>query len=887
MVTRSDDDSFDDDSPWYSAQEGGWPGLPERPRQFVSRGRLLDQLDATPDSPLVLVSAPAGTGKTSLVADWASTRSPGRLEWITFDHGEVLWPAFLDALERLGIAIPTTSSLPGDAGLDPHLRRQLAVAIASESEPLTVVIDGYDVSSATVAADVDFLLKHNGHRMRLVLLTRADPVLPLYRYRLDESMTEVRMADLALRDEEASALLAQMGVSLSAESVHELNTRTRGWVTGMRFAGKLLLDHADPDGDIGQVKGERGSIAEYLMGEVLATQRPEDLELLMALSVPDTIEPGLACALAGESAARALTSLSRVNVFLESVPEQVERYRFHPFLRDLLRAELAYRSPAMWADLHRRTARWYAVQGLLVPAARHHAAVEEWDEVARLVVDHDAWAELLLGEGTPPLVQVLQSLPGEVDDPAAVVVRAALALAARDRARFDQEMESFDLVDDHPSHEALVRAHALLSALRARDGATPAEAMRHSAAAEHAAMSRPGPASGLVPLALLTKGIAQARLGLTAEARATLGAGVVAAERSHAPALVVECLGLLALLACAEGDLTQGASTAAQAIRAASAAGIAVRSRPAAPEIALAWVATDQFDLRAAGDHLQAAELAQVVSEDPVSHAFHALVTSRLRAAHGDRGAAVTTASSAVDDLGDEDRWLSARLRLELALRLIARGDVDEARVAIEAVDEPSAAPAVALVLGQVDLALGDDDGAARALAQARGPGAPVPVRVSASLAECARLLRAGAGPQAHQVLLDALLLARRDHLRRPFHEAAPPVRQALQQDRRLATAHAWLFDRSGRAMARPARPATPQTTPPVRTPAPVEQLTEKEMEVLGHLAALLTTEEIAAEMYISVNTVRTHVRNILRKLGVSRRNAAVRVAREHELLPG
>uniref|UniRef100_UPI0028AA71B2 helix-turn-helix transcriptional regulator n=1 Tax=Aeromicrobium sp. TaxID=1871063 RepID=UPI0028AA71B2 len=160
---------------------------------------------------------------------------------------------------------------------------------------------------------------------------------------------------------------------------------------------------------------------------------------------------------------------------------------------------------------------------------------------------------------------------------------------------------------------------------------------------------------------------------------------------------------------------------------------------------------------------------------------------------------------------------------------------------------------------------------------------APVPVRVAAALVDCARFLRGGAGVQAHHALVQALLLARTVTLRRPFHEAAAPVRQLLLHDQKLATEHAWLFERPGTAMVRPTARRAPEAT---ERSAPVEQLTEKEMEVLGHLAALLTTEEIASEMYISVNTVRTHVRNILRKLGVSRRNAAVRIAREYELIP-
>ncbi|SKB10245.1 LuxR C-terminal-related transcriptional regulator [Aeromicrobium choanae] len=884
MVTRPSNDPADHDSSWYGATFGGWPGLPERPRQFVSRPRLLDQLDSEPSASLILVSAPAGTGKTSLVADWASTRTPGRLEWITFDPGDVLWPSFVDALERLGIALPASSAPSGDAGLDPRMRRDLALALASAPDPVTLVVDGYEVSSATVAADLDFLLRHSGHRLRLVLLTRSDPVLPLYRYRLEESMIELRMADLALGDDEAAGLLDQMGVRLTRDSVQELNARTRGWVTGMRFAGKLLLDHDDPDADIGQVMGESGSIAEYLMGEVLADLSPRDLDLLMALSVPDIIEPGLAHALAGEGTDRALSSLAHVNVFLETVPDRRDHYRFHPFFRDLLRAELGYRSPETWALLQRKAAQWYAAEGLLAPAARHHASIGAWEDVARLVTEHDAWAELLLADRTHPLVQVLRAVPADVEAPAAVLVRATLALATREGERFDGEMIRFAAAEGERGTDVdLARARALLLALRAREAADPGEALALADAAEEMRGDLTRRDSALVPLVLATKGIAQVRHGLTADARISLREGAVAADRSGSPSLVVECLGLLALVSCCEGDLAVGSSAAAHAVRAARDAGIAVEDRPAAAEIALAWVAVEHFDLRAATDHLKAAESSRFVLQDPASRTLLALVRSRLRAAQGDRGAAVSGVTAALDALAEADRWLGARLRVELAAWLVARGDVQTARETIDGLDDPTVAGALALVRAQTDLAAGNDAGAALAMGEARDPAAPVAVRVAASLVECARLLRTGSGVQAHRVVLEALVLARPITLRRPFHEAPAPVRQLVLQDRQLAAAHAWLFERSGAPMT---RPPVRRPSEPVGPTAPVEQLTEKETEVLGHLAALLTTEEIAAEMYISVNTVRTHVRNILRKLGVSRRNAAVRIARELELLP-
>lgn len=869
------------DPGWTVSASGGWPGVPERPRQFVMRPRLLDLLDAEPGCSLVLVSAPAGTGKTSLVVDWVTTRAPAALEWVTFDPGDAFWPAFAGALERLGVTVPVGCAPDGDAPLDPGARRELALAIASGPESLTVVVDGLDVDSLVLAGDIDFLLRHTGHQLRIVLLTRADPVLPLYRYRLAASMTEVRMADLALTDEEAAGVLASMGVEVPPEVVHALNRRTRGWVTGTRFAGKFLGEKHDHVADVTEFLTESDSIAEYLMGEVLATQPPDVVDLLMTMSVPDAIEPELADALGGHGAARSLASLARVNVFVERVPAHPAHFRFHPFFRDLLRAELRYRSPSRLDELQRRAADWYAERGRLTSAARHYAAVEAWTEVARLVVEHDAWCRLLFSDGTHPLVRTLREIPASLQAPEAVAVRAALALTDHDERRCDDELAGLDGV---AASERVRRACALLRAVRAGHGVGPGEALALAEAAESAvATEEDGAEPGLLALAHLMSGSAMLRDGEVDGARERLLAAVATSDSQASPAVLVAALGQLALLSCGEGDLQQAASYAARATRAATDAGLTVVDRSPAAEIAAAWVALEQFELRAASEHVRAAEREGFVLDDPVAEVLLVLVRARLRAAQGDRAPAAAEVSTALEALEDGDRWLAARLRLELVPWLVARGETDAALRLVAELDEAVAGPAAALARGQAHLASGQEGAAARELARARDAGSPVPVRVTAALTEGARLLRAGHAAAAHQAVLEALNLARTGLLRRPFHEAPVQIRQLVKQDRQLAGAHPWLHGHSAAAAPKP----RPRVAPEPRTAmAPVEQLTEKELEVLRHLAELLTTEEIAAEMYISVNTVRTHVRNILRKLGASRRNAAVRIAREYELIP-
>ncbi len=869
----------------------GWAGIPQLPRQFLPRPRLLDQLDGDERCTLTLVSAPAGTGKTTLVADWVTTRGSDNIEWITFDRDEPFWPGFAGCLVRLGVPVTAKTMPAGDVSLDPAVRHALASAVAAQDKHLTIVIDGYEVESAAVASDLDFLLRHTGHRLRLVLLTRADPVLPLYRYRLDETMTEVRMADLAFTDEEALALLETMGVGLTTESIRILNARTKGWVTGLRLAGRMLAESEDPDGAVDEVGGDTGSIAEYLLGEVLAVHPPEIRELLMATSIPDTIQPGLAEALAGRSAARTIALLVRVNVFIEKVPGHADHYRYHPFFRDLLRAELAYTSPETMTRLQRRAAEWFAEQGLLTPSVRHFVSAGAWDEAVAHVVDSAAVGQLVLGDGGDPLVRMLKDVPADLEEPAAAVVRAALALTEGDTSAFGEELDRARRphAEGDPHAKAIDLAVAVLGALRARFSEDPREAEILARAAEEALgeaanRSKVRAHPELVALVLAAKGIAAARQGDLEGAEEAFHAGAGASVEASADPLLVECLGYLAILACCSGDLERATTLASRALRAAADAGIPVADRSAAAQAALAYVDMERFDLRAATEHVRSAERSDFIAGDPVPRTFLQIARSRLQVAQGDRAGAIADVSQAAAGFEDHSSWLAERLSLELGHLEVNGEHPERALTAMEGLSGGGTAAEAALVAAQAKLKLGDEAAAIELLSLAGGDQAPVAVRALAWLVECGRQIRAGSPGRARNAMGNALRLAAPTRLRRPFHEAPAPVRHLLVGDPKLVAEHGWLFDVGSKSIPRAPRRAPAAVEP--RT-APVESLTPKELEVLGYLAEMLTTEEIAASMYISVNTVRTHVRNILRKLGVSRRNAAVRAARELELIPG
>jgi LuxR family maltose regulon positive regulatory protein len=873
----------------------GWPRTPTLPPHYVRRPRLLSLLDRADARPLVLVSAPAGSGKTSLVADWCeATAAHDRTAWVTFEpEDEALWPAVVGCLERLGVAVPP-AALPADAtAVDRRLLATVASAVAAHPTRVTVVIDGYEVVSADVGRDLDFLLRHSGHRLQLVVLTRADPVLPLYRYRLEGTVAEVRRADLAFTDDEAALLLRQCGVSLSATSVHTLNDRTKGWAVGLRFAATFLEHHEDTEAAVEQVAGDTGNIAEYLLGEVLDAQTAEVRELLLSTSIPETLTPGLTEELGGRSAARTLSLLTRANAFIEPVPEQPGCYRYHPFFRDLLRAELEYESPELRASLERRTADWFAHEGLIATSAGHYASIGAWVEAAHMVVDRQAVGELLLSGGSGTLLRTLRPLPRDLDDPAAAVVRGAIALADGDAARLEEELGRLPATvsEDETLHGLAARlAVAVLRAVAARRD-DPAEALALAEAAERA-LSRLDPEQGadaapaLAALVAMSKGVATARQGHLERAGGLLMDGAREATAAGTESLLVECLGHLAVLAAFDGRLTRSASLATQAVTMADGVSGSLADRLHEAHAALAWVNVQRYDLRAATSHARLAHRSHELPDDPLPRTLLAMATSRVQAARGDVGGALARVETATEALSDAEAWLADELRVESGHLRVEQGEPAVALLEVEGIRDPENAE-VSLLVAEAKLAQGDDGAAAASLERALDKDAPLTTQVAGWLVEVSRQLRAGAPQRARSALDRSLRLAAQESLRRPFREAPPAVRRLLAQDPQLVGANHWLTTTPATA-AKPAHRAIPRqrtVDEPLASPV-IETLTRKELEVLEHLAELLTTEEIASDMYVSVNTIRTHVRSILRKLGVSRRNAAVRRARELRLLP-
>lgn len=852
--------------------------VPELAAFHVPRPRLMRALTRADQVPLVLVSAPAGTGKTSLAAEWAARR--GNTGWITFEDGDTaFWGPVIEGLNRIGLEVPTPDGETTGC-LGRERLRALAEAIVRTPQRLTLVLDGPLLASLELAHEIDFLLRHTLGRLSLVLLSRVDPVLPLYRYRLTDTLLEIRAADIAFTDEEASRLLRRSGVKLSPGSVRDLNRRTRGWAAGLRFAALTLAGQSDPEQAVATVVSQANDINEYLIGEVLDAQPPQVRRFLLDTCLPDVLLPGLAEELAGPGAGHTLGLLSRSNAFLEPVADQPGAYRYYPFFRELLRAQLGYESPHAMVDLHRRAARWFRRAGLRDQAIGHLAAIGAWDEVADDMVNDLTIGRLLLDRGDGPIGRVTLGPVADLDGPAPELVRAALALANGDRPGCAAALTR---LRSHPGAAtgAVAIVAAVLDAVRASTADPVSTAERLVAAAERA-LGEPRPdspgQSELAAVVRLSRGVVLLRQGDLEAARRTfsLVAGSEAA-RSH-PAFRAGCLGYLAITEALKGRLSRATRTATESLTLLDAAKGAGVHQPPAARVALARVALDQYELKAAREHVAVATAHPALRTDPVCHILTEGIIASLERVSGQLRPALARLAAAATGVAATDPWLARFLRVEAAKLSMASGQTELARSVLEPIEQGDNDPEVAAVAAAVYVEQGRDAAVAASLARIRNGQSPLPARVTGLLVEVVQESRHR--PGRTRVILDrSLRLAAPEELRRPFREAGPSVRRLLSADPRLLIENPWL-NQSGEAMpARDRNRAAPVTRSAV--PDVVEPLTAKELEVLGHLQELLTTEEIALRMFVSVNTVRTHVRSILRKLGVSRRNAAVRRARE------
>ena len=536
-------------------------------------------------------------------------------------------------------------------------------------------------------------------------------------------------------------------------------------------------------------------------------------------------------------------------------------------------------------QLHRRAARWFAAEGMLPEAIEHALAAGDWEHAATLLVEGHGIGHLMVGPAADTLAIRFADLPTDVTGPEAAVVRAALALAGQDSDLACKHLAcAREWVPDGSTHRhALELAIAVTEAICAHARGDIEDTLSATAAAQAIlteVQARAGGARALDLRALLltTKGSALMRADELERAGTVLTEGLRVADEACWDYVRMRCLGDLALFEALRGQLRRAARFARTAEATADSCELPLEERPPTAAVVLAWVYAEACEPVAARRQVDRAAKCRGAGKDPVSVGMLALVRARLLRARGDLNGAVNTLEQQAPSRAPATPlpgWLRDLLLATGAVLRLAGGVLD-----VDDVPLQDGAPRCGLALAAARLAAGESAAAIEIVTEIlQRAGLPLDVRVEGLLLVAEGELARERTASAQAALGRALALAAPQTLRRPVVEASPRLRGFLRQEHDLVAQHEWL--RAAEVVA-PAPRAVAVPAPTCAGPGPlVEPLTERETEVLLHLATLLSTEEIARKMFISVNTVKTHIRGIFRKLAVSRRNDAIRRARD------
>ena len=872
------------------------PG-PAAPR-LIQRGELLASLDLAAEAKVTLISAPPGSGKTSLLRTWAD--GPGRqyrLAVVQVQRGQQdsqqFWLAVLGAIRQAngtpaeGEKLAATPGFNQGAILD-RVRSELA---QDRGRTYLIIDDLHELTAPEGLTQLTRLLETLPPQVHVILATRRNLPLRLHKLRLTGELAEIRTGDLRFTQRETREFLEASGVALSETGAAQLHRRTEGWAAGLRLAAISLASHPDPERFVAEFSGSSRTVAEYLLAEMLEGQPPDVQQLLLRTSLLDRVNGELADLLTGHPGAGGiLLDLEDANAFVVSLDPARTWFRYHHLFADLLRLELRRRLPGQLPALHRLAAGWLSEHGEIVDAIRHTQAAGDWPDAARLLADHSFGMTL---DGQAQTIQTLLRAfpPGAVTEgPDIPLARATSDLA---RGRLNEAAAHLTVAETMIAATPVDRRHRLevaTAALRL----SLARKRGHLAGVVDQVTFLASPATGrsdedialdsdLRAVALLNLGTVEAWSLGNQDSQRHLHEGADLARRIGRPYLEVACLAELAFASKIEPFATTR-RRCEEAIATAEQHGWGAEPviSPALVNLAGTLIWTGEFD--EAERWLDRAARALETDTGPSLRLLLHLGTGLLMSGRRRQREALAEYSAAEQRQAqlEGSHALMSQLtgfKLTTQARL---GRIGEARASLAALDADLAGSGeIGNARAVICLAEGNPAAALDAVhdvLDGRAPATGYMTVVEANL--LASLAHRDLGDQraAFAAVECALDLAEADRLVLPF--AMTGSLELLADMPRHQTAHPALL--AGILDVMRGSPMSPGHTSAL---AEIEKLSPSELRVLRYLPTNLSRLEIARELSVSVNTVNTHIRNIYAKLQTRDRSAAVHRAREMRLL--
>jgi LuxR family transcriptional regulator, maltose regulon positive regulatory protein len=845
----------------------------------------LDLVEQGTESQLTLISAPAGSGKTVLLRAWmAATAHRDAIGHVALapEHADrrTFWR---DVLAEAGRARPELSGVAVPAG-GPGALTPLQRALEDLGEPLVLVLDDlHQAGPDEVPADIEWLLEHVPDGLRLVVATRSDPPLRLQRLRVAGQMTEIRTADLAFTKSEASEFLVPL--ALPSDAVETLWARSEGWAAGLRLAELSLRNHPDPSAFIASFAGDDRAVSDYLISEVVSGYDEDTLQFLLRTSIVDRLNGELAETLAGVPAGEgSLRELERVDGFVHALDSSGTWFHYYPLFAEVLRAELRHRLPDELPALHSSASEWFARHGQPVDAVRHAVAASDWQLAAEMVGAQ--WLVCVVHGSGAVLRELAADIPSEIvnADAELALAMAGLSLEAGEIEAADELLlRAYELADQLSAERK--RRFAVTSTAtalyRARLDGDVAEALSAARLALHERWDR-SVAVEVRALTLANLGIAEFWAADFEEALEHLQAAAGLALEFGNDFVLFIAKSYLAAVDARQGRLVDAHRRANNAIQVAERGGWTEVPHTAVAYVTLATVHLWSNELDEAE---RAGDLARDVlgrSREPLVAPLVAQIRARIQGLLGDAVTALEILRG-----GETDRlppWLRVSAAMIEAELWMALGEPARARTALTTVSSSDLSDH-AIPLARLELALGEPDAALRAVAGflADDREALMPItRTEAWAVDAIARDAIHDEPSALRAIERALDLAEPRGYKNAILRHGAPVRSLLRRRIASGTAHrAFAGDLLSALEREPA--ARRSHGDPLLDP-----LSERELTVLRFLPTMMSNAEIAGEMFVSVNTVKTHLKHIYRKLDVSERRDAVRRGRELRLLsPG